>query len=182
MHYPVAALHRAPLLEELGLLGETSPVEVAVADRTSRYQDLCERADVYWAQDGRDSRHEPRPSARLRRSRAVRDAVLLRSGGRCENPRCTGDVGDVTDRGAPILEVDHVQDLALGGPDKPAVMIALCPNCHAVKTRGRSPAGSFSRNCSRSLNRGTRISLLLPWKPKYPCSRFLGQCTEGRLH
>jgi 5-methylcytosine-specific restriction protein A len=128
----------APLLEELGLLGEASPVEVAVADRTSRYQDLCERADVYWAQDGRDSRHEPRPSARLRRSRAARDAVLLRSGGRCENPRCTGDVGDVTDRGAPIPEVDHVQDLALGGPDRPAVMIALCPNCHAVKTRGRS--------------------------------------------
>lgn len=44
----------------------------------------------------------------------------------------------MTDRGAPILEVDHVRDLAAGGPDKPAVMIALCPNCHAVKTRGRS--------------------------------------------
>jgi 5-methylcytosine-specific restriction protein A len=74
----------------------------------------------------------------LRRSAAAREAVLLRSGGRCENPSCTGDVRDMTDRGAPILEVDHVRDLAAGGPDKPEGMIALCPNCHAIKTRGRS--------------------------------------------
>lgn len=126
-----------PLLEELGLLGETSPAEREVADRTSRYRDLCDRVDVYWSGD-RDRRREPSRSARLRRSAAARAAVLLRSGGRCENPRCTGDVQDVTDRGDAILEIDHVQDLALGGPDKPAVMIALCPNCHAVKTRGRS--------------------------------------------
>jgi 5-methylcytosine-specific restriction protein A len=68
----------------------------------------------------------------------VREAVLLRSRGRCENPRCTGDVQDVTDSGAQILEVDHVRDLAKGGPDNPDQMIALCPNCHATKTRGRT--------------------------------------------
>ncbi|MGY5106804.1 HNH endonuclease, partial [Streptomyces sp. 900105245] len=38
--------------------------------------------------------------------------------------------------GDPILEVDHIHDLALDGPDHPANMIALCPNCHAIKTRG----------------------------------------------
>ena len=27
---------------------------------------------------------------------------------------------------------------ALGGPDDPAQMVALCPNCHAIKTRGRT--------------------------------------------
>ena len=68
----------------------------------------------------------------------ARQAVLLRSQGRCENPRCTGDIQDRTDRGEPILEVDHIQDLAQGGPDQPAQMIALCPNCHAIKTRGRT--------------------------------------------
>ncbi|MGW8993457.1 hypothetical protein ACWGRF_26540 [Streptomyces zhihengii] len=80
--------------------------------------------------------------ARLRhaplRSAAARRAVLERSGGRCENPACGGAPDDVTDRGAPLLEVDHVLDLALGGPDHPRVMVALCPNCHAVKTRGRT--------------------------------------------
>jgi 5-methylcytosine-specific restriction protein A len=72
------------------------------------------------------------------RSAVARRAVLVRSRGRCENPRCTGDIIDRTRAGDPILEVDHVQDLALGGPDDPSQMIALCPNCHAIKTRGRS--------------------------------------------
>lgn len=70
------------------------------------------------------------------RSDDARRAVLLRSEGRCENPDCTGDIHDVTDTGAPILEIDHIHDLALGGDDNPAQMIALCPNCHAIKTRG----------------------------------------------
>ncbi|SFG89871.1 HNH endonuclease signature motif containing protein [Streptomyces mirabilis] len=71
-----------------------------------------------------------------RRSRAARYLVLNRSQGRCENPNCTGQPSDVTDRKQPILEVDHVVDLALGGHDHPRQMVALCPNCHAVKTRG----------------------------------------------
>lgn len=130
------------LLDELGLLGasdasEASAAERAFADRTARYKDLCERADIYWS-GGRGNRYEPSLSAQLRRSVAAREAVLLRSCGRCENPRCIGDVQDVTDSGAPILEVDHVRELAKGGPDKPDQMIALCPNCHALKTRGRS--------------------------------------------
>ena len=45
-------------------------------------------------------------------------------------------------RGRPILEIDHVHDLALGGADDPAQMIALCPNCHAIKTRGTTREGS----------------------------------------
>ncbi|MFC0042485.1 HNH endonuclease signature motif containing protein [Actinomadura rayongensis] len=72
------------------------------------------------------------------RSRSARDAVLLRSGGRCENPRCTGQPQDVTAAGEPLLEVDHVEERAGGGRDHPVQMIALCPNCHAVKTRGRT--------------------------------------------
>jgi 5-methylcytosine-specific restriction enzyme A len=130
------------LLDELGLLREPDVPEVSVAemefaDRTARYKDLCERVDIYWS-GGRGSRHEASLSARLRRSAAAREAVLLRSRGRCENPCCAGDVQDVTDSGVPILEVDHVRDLAKGGPDRPVQMIALCPNCHATKTRGRT--------------------------------------------
>jgi 5-methylcytosine-specific restriction protein A len=43
--------------------------------------------------------------------------------------------------GHPILEVDHVNDLGRGGDDHPENMIALCPNCHAVKTRGMNASG-----------------------------------------
>jgi 5-methylcytosine-specific restriction protein A len=70
------------------------------------------------------------------RSAVARDAVIARSRGRCENPRCTGDIQDKTPKGAPILQVDHIHDLAKGGPDDPIQMIALCPNCHAIKTYG----------------------------------------------
>ncbi|MFC8202228.1 HNH endonuclease [Streptomyces sp. NPDC057298] len=69
---------------------------------------------------------------------AAREAVILRCGGRCENPSCPGQPDDVTDTGAPILQVDHVNDLARGGRDHPSQMVALCPNCHAVKTLGRT--------------------------------------------
>ncbi len=72
------------------------------------------------------------------RSAAARRAVLVRCQGRCENPGCTGQPADLTDRGEAILEVDHVHDLAAGGLDHPEHMVALCPNCHAIKTRGRS--------------------------------------------
>lgn len=74
------------------------------------------------------------------RSRRARDAVLIRAGNECENDGCTGMPSDRTPSGAAILEVDHVDDLALNGPDHPGVMIALCPNCHAAKTRGRNRA------------------------------------------
>ncbi|MCC3651685.1 HNH endonuclease [Streptomyces sp. S07_1.15] len=66
----------------------------------------------------------------------ARKAVLLRCRGRCENPACGGQPNDVTDQGSPILEVDHVQRIAEGGRDHPVQMIALCPNCHAMKERG----------------------------------------------
>jgi len=81
---------------------------------------------------------QPRISVDILRLESARRAVLLRSGGHCESPRCTGEPQDITDAGHPILEVDHIQDLAQGGPDHPEQMIALCPNCHAIKTRGRS--------------------------------------------
>ncbi len=78
----------------------------------------------------------PRVSVDVLRLESARRAVLLRSEGHCESPRCTGEPQDITDAGHPILEVDHIQDLAKGGLDHPEQMIALCPNCHAIKTRG----------------------------------------------
>ncbi|MER6114185.1 HNH endonuclease signature motif containing protein [Streptomyces hirsutus] len=78
-------------------------------------------------------------SNRRQRSARARTAVVLRSGGRCENPGCASpEFREVTEDGKALLEVDHVNDLAFGGEDHPLNMVALCPNCHAVKTRGRN--------------------------------------------
>lgn len=71
------------------------------------------------------------------RSPAARKAVMQRSGGKCESPECLGHPAERAANGDPILEVDHVRDLAQGGKDLPVNMIALCPNCHALKTRGK---------------------------------------------
>ncbi|MFF9982392.1 HNH endonuclease signature motif containing protein [Streptomyces erythrochromogenes] len=61
---------------------------------------------------------------------------MVRAEDRCENPRCGGAPADITDAGDALLEVDHVDELAAGGADNASQMIALCPNCHAIKTRG----------------------------------------------
>ena len=126
----------ALLLSELGLSGPevTSPLEMSFAARAAKYQRLCGRADVFWRD--RDTKRATTTSSAPVRSQDAREAVLLRSEGHCENPECTGDIEDRTDSGAPILEIDHIHDLALGGDDDPVQMIALCPNCHATKTRG----------------------------------------------
>jgi 5-methylcytosine-specific restriction protein A len=92
-----------------------------------------------------DRRGQPRrPNGVVRadyaRSAAARRAVLVRCGGQCESPRCTGMPAELTRRGQPILDVDHIRDLAKGGEDHPRNMVALCPNCHACKTRGGNAA------------------------------------------
>ncbi|MCP9986902.1 HNH endonuclease [Streptomyces sudanensis] len=105
-------------------------------DDRERYERLARKARELAA--GRSQPSTLTKVERFLRSPAARAAVLLRSGGRCENPSCLGHPLERTDADAPLLEVDHVRDLARGGLDSPESMIALCPNCHALKTRGRS--------------------------------------------
>jgi 5-methylcytosine-specific restriction protein A len=131
------------LLARLGLSEPAfrSPAETVFASLAEKqqslareYQGLCGRADIYWRD--RDDKRATRTASVPIRYEDARRAVILRSRGHCENPRCTGDIQDLTDAGEPILEVDHIHDLGRGGEDNPAQMIALCPNCHAIKTRG----------------------------------------------
>ncbi|MGN9791029.1 HNH endonuclease [Streptomyces sp. OZ13] len=137
-------LDPVPLLEDTGLYDEgvaddaqlREPVVDTAVTAAAQYEKWCRLLD------GRGEAGGVRRRASLRngpvRSGVARRAVLARSRGVCENPACDGQPADVTDAGAPILEVDHIMEIAKGGPDHPSVMAALCPNCHAVKTRGRS--------------------------------------------
>jgi 5-methylcytosine-specific restriction protein A len=129
------------LLAHLGLSDGQIAADLATGDASeppgypaADYRRLCTIAGRQ-ARTGAAGR-VPRTTLSLARSAAARRAVLVRSQGQCENPGCAGQPADVTDRGDPILDVDHIRELALGGPDLPDQMIALCPNCHAVKTRG----------------------------------------------
>jgi 5-methylcytosine-specific restriction protein A len=135
----------AALEEDDGQLHDDSadviPVEADSAaekksiDPQAKYKRLTAAARKTAA--GRTYRSKLEQVERYLRSPAAREAVILRSEGFCENPSCLGHSLERTDAGAPILDVDHVKDLARGGPDVPEAMIALCPNCHALKTRGR---------------------------------------------
>ena len=66
----------------------------------------------------------------------------------CENPECTGMPCDVGANGQPLLEVDHLDDLAKNGADHPLNASALCPNCHRAKTYGVNRE-SLKRNLKR---------------------------------
>jgi 5-methylcytosine-specific restriction enzyme A len=114
----------------------TEEVTIAVSPAEEQYRRLCGIADRALELGAR--LRKPYVSFDYMRSGSSGQAVLIRSDDHCENPRCTGEPQDITDSGEPILEVDHIHDLANGGPDHPAQMIALCPNCHAIKTRGRT--------------------------------------------
>ncbi len=73
------------------------------------------------------SAHTARARYRIR-SAAIREYVLRRAAGRCE--ACAARAPFLTADGAPYLEPHHITRVADGGPDHPAHVIALCPNCH----------------------------------------------------
>ncbi|QKW22898.1 HNH endonuclease [Kitasatospora sp. NA04385] len=120
----------APAAPAVRPQGADSPERVL----RTRYRKLV--AEVEKAEPATHGARRPRTSETPVRNPRAREAVVLRSGGRCENPSCGGQPADVTDTGEAILDVDHVEDISAGGRDHPVNMVALCPNCHAVKTRG----------------------------------------------
>ncbi|PYR06894.1 MAG: HNH endonuclease, partial [Acidobacteria bacterium] len=62
------------------------------------------------------------------RSRAIHRYVLCRAEGTCE--ACGVPAPFTAALGSPYLEPHHIKRLADDGPDHPARVIALCPNCH----------------------------------------------------
>ncbi|MFD9456101.1 HNH endonuclease [Streptomyces sp. NPDC059985] len=111
------------------------PAASGSASAQDPYRRLCRAIKADEAVTRLRTVERPASVERYRDPRAV-EAVLERCGGSCENPGCGGMPQDTTVRGEPLLEVDHIDDHASGGRDHPKRMIALCPNCHAMKTRG----------------------------------------------
>ncbi|MGI5259581.1 HNH endonuclease [Streptomyces angustmyceticus] len=100
------------------------------------YKRLAQKAEAN--AERRGQMRKPTLADRYVRDPSARGAVIKRCQNRCESPECAGHPTERTKAGLPILQVDHVKDLAKGGPDVPWNMIALCPNCHALKTYGEN--------------------------------------------
>lgn len=58
---------------------------------------------------------------------AVRRVVLIESGYRCAVPTC---------RAILALDLHHIVEVAEGGKNVESNLLALCPTCHALYTRG----------------------------------------------
>lgn len=127
--------HVSAALDDGARAAEAAPLGPE-ARPDSTYAELVARVEAR----GQGDRVRGVPRLDFARSAAARRAVLLRSRGKCESPWCTGMPAERNRQGDPILDVDHIRDLGLGGDDHPRNMVALCPNCHACKTRGeRAP-------------------------------------------
>jgi 5-methylcytosine-specific restriction enzyme A len=71
-----------------------------------------------------------------RRSEAVKIYVRRRAKGICE---CCGKPAPFTTKaGHPNLEPHHTTRLVDGGPDDPAFVGAICPNCHREIHHGKA--------------------------------------------
>ncbi len=62
------------------------------------------------------------------RELAIRRYVLMRAAGTCEG--CRTEAPFARPDGSPYLEPHHTTRLADEGPDHPARVMGLCPNCH----------------------------------------------------
>ena len=60
----------------------------------------------------------------------MRQVVLLEAGYKCANPIC---------RHILTLELHHIVWVKDGGENEPSNLLALCPNCHALHTKGHIP-------------------------------------------
>src|SRR6266403_1029622 len=79
--------------------------------------------------------HDRFEGQRHQRSEDVRAYVLRRAKGCCEG--CQTAAPFVRKDGSPYLEPHHIRRVSDGGPDDPAFVIALCPNCHRRVHAGR---------------------------------------------
>lgn len=69
------------------------------------------------------------------RSEYLRFYALKRAQGVCEG--CGQPAPFLNKAGEPYLEVHNVRRLSDGGPDDPAWVVALCPNCHSRAHHGQ---------------------------------------------
>jgi hypothetical protein len=92
----------------------------------------------------------PKKGTRIYRtgSAAIRRYVLQRAQGRCEACKSPAPFRDAC--GQPFLETHHTTRLADEGPDHPATVIGICPNCHK-KAHLAEDRVSFNRSLIRRL-------------------------------
>jgi 5-methylcytosine-specific restriction endonuclease McrA len=101
--------------------------QLSIPDESFRLRKLREEAEAE-ASENPEREHTETTGSRYRRSPAIRKYAIERADGNCE--LCGAVAPFVKDDGEPFLEVHHVEELSEGGSDHPALVAAVCPNCH----------------------------------------------------
>ena len=92
------------------------------------------------------------------RSAAIHRYVLSRADGACEG--CGRQAPFRNGKGIPYLEPHHTTRLSDEGPDHPARVIALCPNCHR-RAHYSQDCADFNASLKKKLGRLERM-----WREK----------------
>ncbi len=95
-------------------------------------------------------RAKPRTALYRGGSDAIKRYVLLRSKDTCEG--CKNPAPFIKPDGTPYLEPHHTIRRADDGPDHPANVIALCPNCHR-RAHYSSDAKAFNKRLIKILSK-----------------------------
>ena len=118
----------------IGTLSETESSQVLPSSaKTLSLDELYERAT---AKSKRSATPIERKTNYYERSEYTRLFALRRADGHCEG--CGVDAPFSNKAGDPYLEVHHLKRLSDEGPDTPANVIALCPNCHRRIHEGKN--------------------------------------------
>ena len=89
------------------------------------------------------------------RSEVTKQFALRSADGVCQG--CGEDAPFVDKNGDPFLEVHHLHRLSDGGPDRPENVVALCPNCHRRRHRGRDGDEFNQRLIGKAEERNRRL-------------------------
>ncbi|MBZ0289222.1 MAG: HNH endonuclease, partial [Anaerolineae bacterium] len=120
--------HRQLIVFELALASDSDEHYPSDHEEISRKLSLSElRQRALMSSSSKSTVIERKLVSRLR-SQAIKVYAQKRAKGVCEG--CGQKAPFKTSKGEPFLEVHHVNRLADGGPDHPAAVVAICPNCH----------------------------------------------------
>lgn len=136
---------------------ETTREEPSLVEPFERPQDLPEgiyelraRAEevATSAEDAIDFRDMSRS---YRHSEAVQQYVRCRADGVCE--ACGDDAPFEDTQGQPYLELHHVDEFEMTGPDVPSRVVALCPTCH-TRVHAGADGAEFNTELRAKLDAG----------------------------
>ena len=122
-----------------------------IPEVTSELRQLREQAEEDATENPIKQKNTASRESQYQRSSKVREYALTRANGQCE--ACNSIAPFKKPSGDPFLEVHHVDEIGQGGADSPALVVAICPNCHREIHYGKD-GNQLNKELRAKLNKG----------------------------